>query len=156
MTTNLQNTPYLPRQRNFPNQDSNVLSQEVDKTYIEMATRINEKTIGIYAVNFPIVTGNQWFLTGSTTKQQTLRQVYNFTTTTDIAHGIPLAQVQIANAYGQFTDGKNWYGLIFASNVSIIGQRTFYIDPVNINFLAGAGAPALTSGFIVIEWISQV
>ena len=34
MTVNLQNSPYLPRQRNFPNDSAQALGVVLDKTYI--------------------------------------------------------------------------------------------------------------------------
>lgn len=156
-TTNLQTTPYLPRQRNFPKDDAQVLSVELDKTYIEIASRMNERTIGIYANNFPIVTGNKWYLTGGNRIQQTLRQVYPITSTAPVAHGINFAQISgFVQLYGTYTDGTNWYGLIAGSNTAIAGQISFYLTPTNITFLSGGGAPTLTKGFVVLEWLSTV
>lgn len=157
MTTNLQNSPYLPRQRNFPNKDAEELGVEIDKAYIDIASRVNERTIGLYSNNLPSITGEAWYLTGQTNKNQTLRRVYEFTTTAAIAHGLIFSQIPyITNMYGQYTDGTNWYGLIPATNVAIAGQISFYLSPTQIVFVIGAGAPALTKGLIVIEWLSTV
>jgi hypothetical protein len=155
MTTNLQMSPYLPRQRNFPNDNVQALGTELDKSYLEIASRVNERTIGLYAVNFPSITGNKYYINMNSQRQQSLRQLYTFTTTAAIPHGISFPTIdRIVNMYGDFTDGTNWYGLIAGSNVAIAGQISFYLDPTNINFLLGAGAPALTKGNIVIEWLS--
>lgn len=156
-TTNLQNSPYLPRQRNFPNDSPEALGVELDKAYIDIANRVNERTIGLYGVNLPVVTGDRWYLQGQPRVRQTLRQVYQFTTAAAIPHGINFSQITgFSNLYGQFTDGTNWYGLIAGSNVAIAGQRSFYLTPTNITLLAGAGAPALTQGFIILEWLSTI
>ena len=144
---------YLRTTREFPEKLEELVVQ-IDKAYLDIAAAVNVRTIGIFAVNKPSITGEGWFLTNL--KRQTLRQVYSFTTLASIAHGIPLSEVKITRAYGSFTDGINWYGIIFGSNVAIAGQRSFYIDPTNIVFLAGAGAPAFVSGLVVIEWLSQV
>lgn len=153
MTTNLQTVPYLPQQKNFP-QDPKQLPMVIDKAYIEIAQRVNERTIGIYAVNFPVITGNSYFLIGEPRKQQSLRQFYTAATTANIPHGINFSQIdRIVQMYGTWTDGTNWYGAIAASTVAIAGQVTFYLDPNNIIF---PGAPAVSQVNITIEWLSKV
>lgn len=156
MATPFNQSAFLRVQRSFP-EDSQALSVELSKAYIDIAQNVNRRTIGVFA-NTSTITGNSWFLTGGSNKQQTLRQVYPFTTAANIPHGIILANITgfVPTCYGSFTDGTNWYGLIFASNVAIAGQRTFYVDPTNIVMLAGAGAPAIVSGWIVLEWLSKV
>jgi hypothetical protein len=155
MTVNLQQSPYLPRQRNFPVDNAQVLGIELDKAYIEIAQRVNERTIGLFSVNLPSITGESWYLSGQPRKQQTLRQVYQVSSTAPIPHGIIFSQIMgFSRLFGQFTDGTNWYGLIAGSNVPIAGQISFFLTPTNITFLVGAGAPALVSGFVVLEWLS--
>ncbi len=157
MTVRLQTSPYLPRQRNFPNESPQVLGIELDKAYIDIASRVNERTIGLFAQGNQIITGENWFLNGQPKKQQTLRQVYPVTSTNPIPHGINLSQINgFTRAYGQFTDGTNWYGLFFAGSVAIAGQLTFYLTDSQIVIVPGAGAPAVNSGLIVLEWLSTV
>lgn len=154
MTANIANQmAYLRTTREFP-EELHQLSVECNKSYADVAASVNDRTIGIFPVNKQAITGEAWYLTNQ--KRQTLRQVYSFTSTASIAHGINIPTVSITRAYGQFTDGTNWYGLIFGSNVAIAGQISFYLTPTNIVFLTGAGAPALTSGLIVLEWLSQI
>ena len=157
MSTTIQQSPYLRQQRNFPSDNIQALTVELDKAYIDTATTMNVRTIGTYAVNFPIVTGEQWFLTGQPNKQQTLRQIYPFTAAGNIPHGINFVTVSQVSGrtYGSFTDGTNWYGAIYASNVAIAGQVSFYVTPTNIVVLAGGGAPAIVKGTIILEWLSQ-
>lgn len=73
-------------------------------------------------------------------------------------HNINWASIAFISprSYGTFTDGTNWYGAIYASSTAIVGQVSFYVTPTNIVVLTGAGAPAITSGFINLEWVSQV
>lgn len=153
----IQKSPYLREQRQFPNDDLRQLGNQVDHAYIDIASKVNARTIGLYAVNFPIVTGESWYLGGQSNKQQTLRQVYTFTGAGNIAHGINFSSItQFTRGWGEYTDGTNWYGVIFATSVGIAGQVTFYITPTNIVVTVDAAAPAVTSGTIILEWMSQV
>ena len=164
MTSNIVNqVAFLRTSRDFP-EDTKALNSELNKAYIDIANTVNDRTIGIYPINRPAVTGEAWFI-NKDRKQQTLRQVYTFTTTADINIGFKLSRIsQISkNTYGSFTDGTSWYGLIYASSVAIAGQLSFYVT-VNgasttsdvIKIVSGAGAPTLTSGVIVLEWLSNI
>lgn len=152
----IQTYPYLRAQREFPNENVKLLSLENDRAYIDIAAKVNDRTIGIFPVNVNAVTGEQWYLHGSSQKRQTLRQVYTFTSTASISHGISVITTDqfFTRMYGQFTDGTNWYGLFSASSTAIAGQITFYVTPTQIVFVSGAGAPSLTLGNIVLEWLS--
>lgn len=157
MSSPVQKTPFLRVQRNFP-EEGQPLSVELNRSYTDIANAVNNRSIGIFGVKFPIVTGDQWFLNGEAQKQQSLRQVYTFTAAGNIAHGLTWAAVSqiLPNSYGSFTDGTNWYGVIYAGSATIANQTTFYVTPTNIVVQQGAGAPAITSGTIVLEWLSQV
>jgi hypothetical protein len=157
MTSNVVNqAPFLRTSRNFP-KESQPLSVELDKSYVDIANAVNRRTIGIYPTNNPIVTGEAWFVVAGQ-KQQSLREVYPFTAAGNIAHGLNWNSVSFISprSYGTFTDGTNWYGAIYASSVAIAGQISFYVTSTNIVVVAGAGAPTITSGLIVLEWLSQV
>ena len=156
MTTNVVNqVAFLRTSRNFP-EDSQPLSVEINKSYVDIANAVNSRTIGIFPTSRPALTGEGWFLKNNQ-KQQTFRQVYTFTSTANIAHGITTTQITgFTRLYGTFTDGINTYGLVAGSNVAIAGQIGFYITPTNIVFVSGGGSPALTSGLIVLEWLSNV
>jgi len=153
----LQQVPYLRDQRQFPNDDVRDLSNQMDHAYIDIAQKVNQRIIGNYPVKFLSITGEKWYFAGSSQAQQSLRQVFTFTGAGNIAHGLDWAAVSSISpkSYGTFTDGTNWYGVIYASSVAIAGQVTFYVTPTNIVVLSGAGAPPITSGFIVLEYISN-
>jgi hypothetical protein len=154
-TAQLQQAPYLREQRNFPNHDQILLAKEVDQAYIDIAGKVNKRVIGTYAVNFPIITGERWFLAG-TSKQQTLRQLYVVTGPGTIAHGINVANITgFTRIYGTFTDNTFWYPLPYVSSVSAADQVEVYLDSVNINIVAGGGAPTVVSGWIILEWLSD-
>ena len=154
MSSNIVNsTPFLRTSRNFP-EDDQALSVEITKTYIDIANAVNARTIGIYTLNQPSVTGESWFIVKAQ-KQQTLRQVYTFTAAGNITHNLKFASIS-AKSYGSFTDGTSWYGTIYASNTAIAGQVSFYVTSTDIIVLSGAGAPTITSGTIVIEFLVNV
>ncbi len=154
MTANITNQiAFLRTSREFP-EDLHQLTVECNKAYLDTSNAVNVRTIGIFPVNVSAITGESFYFTNQ--RQQTLRQVYPFTTTANIPHGIKLGSFRISRAYGQYTDGTNWYGLIFGSSVAVVGQISFYVTPMNIIFVSGAGAPVLTSGFLVLEYLSPV
>lgn len=162
MTSNIINqTAYLRSSREFP-KDPTKLTLELSKSYIDTSLAINDRTIGIFPTNRSAISGETWFL-DSNQKQQGLRQVYMFTSTADIDIGFKISSIsQFTRLDGTYTDGTNWYGLMPGTSVAVAGQILFYVA-VNgasttsdvIKFVVGAGAPALTSGKIVLEWLSQ-
>lgn len=155
MSSNITNqVAYLRTSRNFPD-DPQELSVQLSKSYIDIAGAVNDRTIGIYPTQKPAVTGESFYITKNQ-RQQTLRQVFSFTATTAITHGINVTDTnQFTSCYGSYSDGTNSYGLIFATSVAVPGLITFYVTSTQVVFLLGAGAPALTSGRIILQWLSS-
>jgi len=155
MTTNVVNqVPYLRTSREFPEQIEQ-LAVEINKSYIDTANAVNNRTISIFPTSRPAVNGESWFLTNNQ-KQEALRQVFTFTSTASIPHNIKnVVPGQFLRGIGTYTNGTNTFGLIYGTSVAIAGQISFYVTSTNIVFVVGAGAPALTSGRIVLEWLSQ-
>jgi hypothetical protein len=156
MSSNVINqVAYLRTSRQFP-EELHQLAVESNKSYIDVANAVNSRTIGIYPKNRPAITGNNFFITNQ--RQQTLRQVYIVASTlTPIPTGFALSGIyQVSQMYGTYTDGTNTYGLIPGSNVAITGQICFYINADSITFIDGGGTPTVTSGLIVLEWISNI
>src|SRR5258706_15887655 len=95
MASNVVNTiPFLRTTRQFPEKPDE-LRIELDKAYLDTAAAVNVRTIGIFPINRPAITGEGFFFT--TQKQQTLRQVYPLTfvggVPQPITHGINLKQI---------------------------------------------------------------
>lgn len=147
-------SPFLRTSRNFP-EEAQPLSVENNKSYVDIANAVNSRVIGTFATGNSTVTGESWFVTNNQ-KQQSLRQVYDITSTSAINHNITNFTQISPNSRGSYTDGTNWYGLPFATSVAVAGLITFYVTTTQIMFVSGAGAPSLTSGTIVLEWLSQV
>jgi len=153
---NVVNTmPYLRTTRDFPI-ELEELSSEINRAYLDIAQKMNDRTIGLFPTTRSAVNGEAWYIVKNQ-KQQAFRQVYPFTAVGNIPHGIVFANTveRFTKCQGSFTDGTNFYGVIYASNVPIVGQISFYITPTNIVVLAGAGAPTITQGIIVLEWVSR-
>lgn len=147
--------PYIRVQRKFPD-DQRELIIELDRSYVDTANAINVRSIALFTTNRPTNTGQSWYFQGLNEKKQALRQVYTFSSTGNIPHGVPNTEYLVfSRCFGFFTDGTNFYGVIFGSNVAIAGQISFYINSTNIVILSGAGAPSITSGYIVLEWITK-
>ena len=133
------------------------MAVEVNRSYVDIASKVNSRIIGEFPTKVPAINGESWFLNGQ--RQQGLRQVYTFKSTTAISHGINIANIYgFVRCWGEFTDGTNWYGLIHGSNTAIAGQISFYITATQIIFMVGAGAPSINngSGTIVLEWLSEI
>ena len=146
--------PYLPTSRNFP-ADLKQFTIEADKSYVDTASAVNNRTISLFPTNRPAINGESWFLQGNR-RQEGLRQVYNVTSTAPIPHGINFQNIdQIVRGFGDYTDGTNFYGFIYGSNTAIAGQLTFYLTPMNIVFVTGAGSPSLSRGIVILEWLSK-
>jgi len=156
-TNSFQSSPYLKAQRQFPYDDIRGLSNQIDISYIDIASKVNSRTIGTFATNFPLATGERWYLSGSSTGQQTLRQVYPFTAAGNIAHGINLATVTtFTRIYGVFTDGTVYYPLPYVDVSAANNQVNVVVNGTNIVITAGAGSPpSITSGYVILEWLSQ-
>ncbi len=160
MTTNsnqsINKSLFLRTSNVFPDDDIEDLSFEMTKVFIDIANAINNRTISTFPTNKPAETGESWFLFQNK-KQQTLRKVFTFTTTAAITHNVSVfIAAQFPRCFGVYGDATlNSYGLIYGSNVAIPGQISFYITSTQIIFLVGAGAPALTTGTIILEWLSQ-
>jgi len=147
--------PYLREQRNFNAQNKEQMEDVLNESYREIAQKVNEREIGIYGENFYTVTGQKWFLDDEIGPLQTQRRIYRFISSGSIVHQIDLNNIKaIVKIYGTFTNGTNWYPLPFVDISNTINQVSIDIDPTNINITAGAGAPAITEGYVIIEWLA--
>ena len=162
--TSVQQTPYLRVQRTFPTDNAQALAVEIDRAYTDTASKVNARTIGIFPTNLPVVTGEQWFTSGGSGnvaaqgKQQTLRRVYMFTAAGSIPHDINFTGITaFTRIYGTFTNGTNWYPLPYVDVVAANNQVNVIVTPTNIVIAAGGGAPpTITSGYVIVEWLSNV
>lgn len=156
MTTNpINQTPYLRTSRNFPS-DPQPLSVEINRSYLDIAEKINVRTIGIFPTLKPAITGESWFLTNNV-KQQTLRQVYNITSSTAINHNLNFANIsQFTVIRGIGFDGTSYFPLPYVNAAVANGSIGIFVSPTQIAFTTAGGSPPIVSGFILLEWLSKV
>ena len=149
---------FLRTSREFP-ESIHQLAVESNKAYVDIANAVNARTIGIFPVNRSAITGNSYFITNQ--RQQTLRQVYIFTTTSAINHEINgtagINPSLFVHCYGNYTNGTNGFGLIWGTSAGTIPNNiSFYLTSTQIIFEVDGSAPALTSGRITLEWLSAI
>ncbi len=155
--SNFQQAPYLREQRKFP-EDPKQLSEQIDNAYIDIAAKVNTRTIGIFSDDFFIVTGETWYLQGQPKRQQTLRKVFQISQTNLIfEHGIDFNTLtDFTRIYGTFYDGTNYYPLPYVNEVNANRQVSIVISPTQVIVTEGAGAsPTIQSGLVILEWLSQ-
>lgn len=154
MSSNVTNqVPYLRTSRSFP-EDSQALSVELSKSYIDIANNVNSRTIGLFPTSRPAITGESWYLVNNQ-RQQTFRQAYRFTTFAAINHGITTANIYgFTRIFGSFTDGTSFYPLPYVHSTAA-NQVGVIVTATQITFVVGGGAPVPTLGTIVLEYLSQ-
>lgn len=153
-------TPYLRTAREYPREVEN-LSHELNKTYVDIASAVNERTIGLFPTIRPAVTGNSYFLEKNQ-RQQSLRQVYPFTSdggTITIAHGINLSNISYVPVItGTFMDSSTnvFYPLPYVDVINANNQINVKITQTDIVITPEGGSPPnLSVGLVLIEWLSQ-
>jgi hypothetical protein len=159
MTANIANTaPFLRTAREFP---TNVekLTLQINKSWVDIANTVNARIIGLFSVNLSAITGEEWFLVQNQ-KQQTLRQVFTFTTFASITHNINITDSdQFTRCWGSYTEGTNSYGIIWGNlGGKIPNNVSFYLTSTQIIFQVDAGAipiGANGSGRVILEWLSS-
>ena len=153
MATNIANqVPFLRVQRLFP-QEMQQLTIEVDRSYTDIASAVNARTIGIFTTNNSVQTGETWYQNGI--RYEGFRRFYPFTAAGNIPHGINTDNIfAFVKIYGTYTDGSNWYPLPYVDTALVANQVSISVTPTNIVITAGASSPPITQGYLVLEWLS--
>jgi hypothetical protein len=159
MNNFINKAPYLRTSREFP-EDLVQLCLEVNKSYVDIAGAVNNRTISIFPTSRPAITGETWYI-AKNQRQQSLRQIYpfsSFTSPMNIPHGIITSGIfSFSKIYGTAYDGTYWYTLPYVDVVDATNQIIVIVSSTDIIITAGAGSPpAIMSGIIVLEWLSQV
>lgn len=156
MTSNIPTqSPFLRTTRTFP-EESQPLSVEINKAYVDIANAMNSRTVGIYPTNRPIVNGESFFVTSS--RQQVLQQVYTFSDSSlTISHGINFASVSYFKPIqGAFFDGTSWQDLPYVDVTAANNQINVRITSTQIIITKGGGSPpAIVKGILIVQWLSN-
>lgn len=155
MSTNLANqSPFIRTSRSFPT-DSQALSVELDRSYLDIASTINARTISLFPTARQTQSGENWFITKNQ-RQSGFRQVYQCSDTAlTIPHGINLASVtNFVRVWGVFYTGSVWTNLPYIDVVNANNQIKITVDATNIVIVKGGGSPpSISQGTIVLEWL---
>lgn len=151
----INNNPYLRTSRLFP-EEIGQLVVELNRSYTDISNNVNNRTIGLFPVNRQAIGGESWYVLNNQ-KQQNIRQVYAFADPTiTIPHNINLSSLtNFVRIWGTFFDGTNWQTLPYVDIVAA-NQIKISVNATNIVITKGAGAPTISNGLIILEWISNV
>lgn len=149
--------PYLRTSRNFP-EDLRQLSIESNRSYIDIASAVNARTIGLFPTTIAVITGDSYYLSNNS-RQQSLREVYVGTTITagtshSVPHGIQ-SLTQFSRIYGTCVTSLPDYRPLPYASTAANTNIDLRVDSTNIIISVGAGSPNITSFMIVLEWISR-
>jgi len=155
MTSRVQQSPFLREQRNFPAESIQAFSLEVDRAYVDIAQKVNTRTIALFANRNIIITGERWFLANQSEGKQTQRFLLQFSSAGSFIHNLDLlTSLGVTKITGTFTDGTNWYPLPYVST-TVTNQVSVFVTQTDVVITAGSTAPAITSGFVIIEFLSS-
>ena len=150
---------FLRTSREFP-EEIHQLSIEINRSYVDIANTVNARTIAIFAVNRPAQTGESWYF--SSTRNQGLRQVYEFGAilagaTLNISYSISGFN-RLIRLFGAVKTATDERPIPFVSATDPTGNIEVRLNTSanQIVIVNGATAPAIVSGQIVFEWLSQV
>lgn len=148
------NAIYLPTTQYFP-PEAEQFREVLTFVYSDIARRLNDKQIGTFDL-VEVVAGEQWStLTDPQTKRQTFRKIFYFTDANlNFAHGI-VGIVLCTHIYGAATNGTNFFPLPYVSATAIANQIQVDVTPTNVIITKGGGAPAITQGVIVLEFLKN-
>lgn len=155
--------PYIIATRQFPTAEPQLLETELTKSYEEIASTINSRTIGIFNT-FQMVTGDKYYSTTNTSPmnpiqyRQGYRQLFPFGA---IAAGATLVIVhnisgitECVHIYGNcITATPDFRPIPYSSVTAADDQIELNVTSTQINIINGSGAPAITSGTIILEYL---
>jgi hypothetical protein len=149
--------PFLRTSREIP-EDIREISVEVNKLYVDVASAVNARTIGLFPTGNPAITGENWHLLTSR-PQPTLRQVYYITSLTSFDHNLNTAQIPlftVIRGMGYSNASGAYFPIPFVNGTDAAGNIEIYVNATQVIFIAGADAPTLNSGFVLLEWLSNI
>ncbi len=160
-TDTLQRGAFLRTTRNFP-EDLHQLTVEVNQSYTEVASAVNNRTVGFFIANRATVTGENWFVPQqngvSSQRQQGIREVYSWDDSNlTIQHGLQfLSLSNFVRIWGTFFDGTNWQTLPYVDVTNATNQINVKVNSTNIVITKGGGSPpSCTNGLVILEYIAN-
>jgi hypothetical protein len=153
MTSNLTPPDFISQNTTYSQDESQRLLQHT-KFAADSARYINTREIALYDL-VELQTGQQWFNPANTLiKRYGFRKTFSISDAAlTFAHGITGITL-CTYIGGAFTDGTNFYPLPYVST-TLANQIQVVVSPTQVVITKGAGAPAITSGVLVLEYLRQ-
>ena len=146
----------LDENRQFSAKDLNDFLDQFNQAYLQIATQVNRKEFGYYSTQ-ELATGKLWYTTPQD-YDMIYRKRFDFTTvaqgaTETITHGISSFS-KIIDRWGEvITDVVDYRGLPYMSVSNVNLGIEIKVNSTQIIIINGSAAPAITSGFAVLEYI---
>ena len=156
MTFNPTNSlgPFISTSTFFPD-DFEEFRVKFLELYRDLSNAVNTREVGIYDLT-EFLTGENWSTPGNPqVKRKTYRKIFFFSDAAlTFAHGIT-GIVLTTHIYGSGTDGTNFFPIPYVSATAIANQIQVDVTPLNVVITKGGGAPAITDGTIVLEYLKN-
>ncbi len=146
--------PYLQTSVYFPN-DFDEFRVTFLGQFRNIGNLINVRQIGIFdEVEF--LTGEQWpDVTNSQKKRQTFRKIFFFSDASLTFNHNITGIVLCTHIYGTGTNGTNFFPIPYVSATAVANQIQIDVTPTQVIITKGGGAPAITNGVIVLEYLKN-
>jgi hypothetical protein len=145
---------YLPTYRNFQ-QDEEELKLLLATTYNQLATSLNLKINGIFDV-VEFQTGSQYNDPADirSNRFSFRKMFYIDPAALTFNHGITDAVLYTA-IYGTLVTAGDFRPLPYVDVVNVINQTGISVTATQVIISNGAGAPAITGGIVVLEYLKN-
>jgi len=153
MSSSLPPPDFISQNTTYSQDESQRLLQHT-KFAADAARYINTREIALYD-RVEIQTGQQWFnLANNQQKRYGFRKTFAISDAAlTFAHGITGITL-CTYIGGSFTDGTNFYPLPYVSTV-LANQIQVVVTATQVIITKGGGAPAISSGVLVLEYLKQ-
>jgi hypothetical protein len=154
MTFNLENSPFVPTTRNFNGSDDQI--RIMLNAYLTIvANAVNIREISQYDL-IELINGQQFFdPTDAQKKRYSFRKVFEFDDSDlNFPHGITDITICTYIGGGAVTVAGNFIPIPYVS-VVLANQIEIDVTPTNIIITKGAGAPVITDGIIILEYLKN-
>ena len=144
---------YLPQARVFETDKQGIFKVQMEKAWIDIALRVNERVIGGYYTNEQL-TGKEYFGSDNQRRRQTYRKVIDLGTLStganSIAHGISFPS---PNTYRIVSYEGGLWDLTAVTYASVLNNSiTVTVDATNVNINI-PGAYNGYEGYITLEYL---
>lgn len=149
---------YLPTTRVFT-KDPTEMRNTLTDVYTEIANAVNIRDIALYDQS-EIINGQQYFFPNNPQRKRTAyRKVFSIGAiaagaTLNTAHGLTNVSIY-TRIYGTCITATPDYRPIPYVSTTLNQQISIRVTATNIVIVNGAGAPAITSGIVVLEYLKN-